>query len=95
MTARNRYVKWPVWNARTSPPTTLGLSLAEGKTILQAIQEVVVEWQMQAYLGQQRHCPAVWQPPPQQGGASHGLSDGLWLPACRKSPSHPLRVPGP
>jgi len=38
-------------------PATLGLSLAEGKTILQAIQEVVVEWQMQAYLGQQRHCP--------------------------------------
>ena len=25
-------------------PETLGLSLAEGKTILQAIQEVVVEW---------------------------------------------------
>ncbi len=38
-------------------PETLGLSLAEGKTILQAIQEVVVEWQMQAYLDQQRHCP--------------------------------------
>jgi hypothetical protein len=38
-------------------PATLGLSLAEGKTILQAIQEVVVEWQMQAYLSQQRHCP--------------------------------------
>ena len=38
-------------------PATLGLSLAEGKTILQAIQEVVVEWQMQAYLGHQRHCP--------------------------------------
>src|SRR5467141_3235605 len=38
-------------------PETLGLSLAEGKTILQAIQEVAVEWQMQAYLGQQRHCP--------------------------------------
>src|SRR6266699_3591187 len=41
----------------TPTPETLGLSLAEGKTILQAIQEVVVEWQMQAYLGQQRHCP--------------------------------------
>ncbi len=38
-------------------PATLGLSLAEGKTILQAIQEVVVEWQMQAYLRQQQHCP--------------------------------------
>jgi hypothetical protein len=29
-------------------PETLGLSWAEGQTILQAIQEVVVEWQMQA-----------------------------------------------
>ena len=33
-------------------PETLDLSLAEGNTILQALQEVVVEWQMQAYLGQ-------------------------------------------
>jgi hypothetical protein len=38
-------------------PATLGLSLAEGKAVLQAVQEVVVEWQMQAYLRQQRHCP--------------------------------------
>src|SRR2546427_10294295 len=38
-------------------PETLGLSLAEGKTILQAIQEVVVEWQIHAYLQQQRTCP--------------------------------------
>jgi hypothetical protein len=38
-------------------PETLGLSLAEGKAVLQALQEVVVEWQMQAYLQQQRTCP--------------------------------------
>jgi hypothetical protein len=38
-------------------PETFGLSLAEGKTLLQAIQEVVVEWQMHAYLQQQRACP--------------------------------------
>ena len=38
-------------------PVTLGLSLAEGKAVLQALQEVVVEWQMQAYLRQQRTCP--------------------------------------
>ncbi|MEE8158737.1 MAG: ISKra4 family transposase, partial [Dehalococcoidia bacterium] len=38
-------------------PATLGLALAEGKTILQTIQEVVVEWQMKEYLSQQRHCP--------------------------------------
>jgi hypothetical protein len=38
-------------------PETLGLSLAEGKAVLQALQEVVVEWQMQAYLQQHRACP--------------------------------------
>src|SRR5712691_3874125 len=38
-------------------PVTFGLSLAEGKTVLQALQEVVVEWQMQAYLRQQYVCP--------------------------------------
>ena len=38
-------------------PVTLGLSLAEGKAVLQALQEVVVEWQMHAYLRQQRACP--------------------------------------
>src|SRR5215216_2638976 len=38
-------------------PVTLGLSLAEGKAVLQALQEVVVEWQMEAYLGQPRTCP--------------------------------------
>jgi hypothetical protein len=33
-------------------PETFGLALAEGKAVLQALQEVVVEWQMQAYLQQ-------------------------------------------
>ncbi len=31
-------------------PETLGLSLAEGKAILQSLQEVVAEWQMNDYL---------------------------------------------
>lgn len=38
-------------------PVTLGLSLAEGKAVLQALQEVVVEWQLEAYLRQQRSGP--------------------------------------
>lgn len=38
-------------------PTTLGLSLAEGKGILKEVQEVVAEWQIDAYLRQQRTCP--------------------------------------
>ena len=37
-------------------PTTLGLTLAEGKAILKALQAVVVEQQMTAYLETQRPC---------------------------------------
>jgi hypothetical protein len=42
-------------------PETFGLSLAEGKAVLQALQEVVVEWQMHTYLQQQRACPHCGQ----------------------------------
>jgi hypothetical protein len=38
-------------------PETFGLALAEGKAVLQTLQEVVVEWQMHTYLQQQRTCP--------------------------------------
>ena len=37
-------------------PTTLGLTLAEGKAILKALQEVVVQQQLTAYLETQRPC---------------------------------------
>jgi hypothetical protein len=37
-------------------PTTLGLTLAEGKAILKALQEVVVQQQMTTYLETQRSC---------------------------------------
>jgi hypothetical protein len=42
-------------------PETFGLSLAEGKAVLQALQEVVVEWQLHTYLQQQRTCPHCGQ----------------------------------
>jgi hypothetical protein len=38
-------------------PETFGLSLAEGKAVLQGLHEVVVEWQMHTYLQQQRTWP--------------------------------------
>src|SRR5713101_1176594 len=38
-------------------PASLGLSIADSKAILQSMQEVVVEWQMHAYLNSQRYCP--------------------------------------
>src|SRR5437868_8464671 len=38
-------------------PETCGLSLAEGKAVLQALQAVVVEWQLHTSLQQQRSCP--------------------------------------
>jgi hypothetical protein len=36
---------------------SLGLTIDDSKTILQGLQEVVVEWQMNDYLDAQRHCP--------------------------------------
>jgi len=36
---------------------SLGLSIADSKAIVQGMQEVVVEWQMNAYLDPQHHCP--------------------------------------
>jgi hypothetical protein len=44
-------------------PTTLGLTLAEGKTILKALQAVVVRQQLTAYLETQRACAQCghWQ----------------------------------
>ena len=36
---------------------TPGLTLAEGKAILRAIQEVMVEKPLTAYVEKQRHCP--------------------------------------
>jgi hypothetical protein len=37
-------------------PTTLGLPFAEGKTLLKALQQVVVEQQMTAYMKTQHPC---------------------------------------
>jgi hypothetical protein len=59
-------------------PETLGLSLAEGKAVLQALQEVVVEWQMQGVSPAATPLSALWESAPQQGRPSHGVSHRLW-----------------
>src|SRR5262245_34106095 len=51
-------------------PETFGLSLAEGKAVLQALQAVVVEWQRDTYLQQQRVCPQ-WGQRRRSKGAHH------------------------
>jgi hypothetical protein len=42
-------------------PTTVGLTLAEGKAMLKALQEIVVAQQMRAFLEAQRPCPHCGQ----------------------------------
>jgi hypothetical protein len=68
-------------------PTTLGLTLAEGKTILKALQEVVVEQQMTAYLETQRPCADC---------GSHQRSEGYHTTQVRTVfgtiPVHSLRL---
>ena len=66
---------------------TLGLSIDDSKTILQGLQEVVVEWQMNDDLEAQRHCPqcgklrhrkgAHHQSPPIDPGSSQLLVMGF------------------
>lgn len=48
-------------------PETLGLSLAEGKAILQDIQQFVVECQASSFVASHKHCPACGQPRPSKG----------------------------
>jgi len=48
-------------------PTTLGLTLAEGKAMLKALQEIVVAQQMRAFLEAQRACPHCGQRRRSQG----------------------------
>ena len=50
---------------------TLGLTLAEGKTILREIQRVLVERQVAEFLEPYRHCSACGQP--QRGQGPHDL----------------------
>ena len=50
---------------------TLGLTLAEGKTILREIQRVLVERQVAECLAPYRHCAACGQP--QRGKGQHDL----------------------
>jgi hypothetical protein len=50
---------------------TLGLTLAEGKTILREIQRVIVERQVAECLEPYRHCSACGQP--QHGKGQHDL----------------------
>jgi hypothetical protein len=42
-------------------PTTVGLTLAEGKAMLKALQEILVAQQMRAFLEAQRPCPHCGQ----------------------------------
>ena len=51
---------------------TLGMTLAEGKTILREIQRVVVERQVAECLEPYQHCSACGQP--QRGKGQHDLS---------------------
>ena len=73
---------------------SLGLSVAESKTLLQSLQEIVVEWQMKTYLDSQRHCPDCGQLRHSTGVASYRLSHRLWDDSGGKSSSRTLLVPG-
>lgn len=51
----------------TLTPDTLGLTLAEAKTVLAQLQEVVVTEQVAAYVAQQQTCPHCSAPRTRKG----------------------------
>ena len=80
-------------------PTTLGLTLAEGKAILKALQAVVVQQQLTAYLETQRPCAhcghgsAVRGIIPRRSGRSSAPSPSTACVSTSASvnPTHPTR----
>ena len=71
-------------------PASLGLAIADSKAVLQALQEVVVEWQMHTYLQQQRACPHCGKAAPSKGVHHTVFRTVFGDPAGREPPLSPI-----
>jgi hypothetical protein len=75
-------------------PARLGLSIADSKAILQGIQEVVVEWQMHAYLNSQRTCPECGKLRHSKGSHHTMFRTVFGDVPVESPPFHPLSLSG-
>jgi hypothetical protein len=71
---------------------TLGLSVAEGKTMLHGVQDFVACQQAQEDLERRRHCPA-WPAAPQQRRGQPHREDGVRAGGGAESTVAPVRLP--
>jgi hypothetical protein len=72
---------------------SIGLTLAEAKTLWAEIQAVVVQQQAAEYLKRHQHCPACGKGPAPQRGARADLPYLVWQPDASQSPFVSLHLP--
>ena len=70
----------------------VGLTLAEAKTLLTALQQHLVEQQAAAFLATRMHCQACGAPLSHQGAPRPHLPDALWDDHADQSTALPLPV---
>ena len=83
-----------VFEKQTERPEDLGLSIAEGKALMAAVQQRVVDVQAASWAERHRCCAGVWRPPAQQGQLSCHLHDAVWRCTTLQSSTTSLPVPG-
>ena len=76
----------------TITPASLGLSLAEGKTIVAALQTAIVTAQVERHGQALRPCPPLRPPAGDERLLHLDLSLGLWPGADARAPASPLPV---
>ena len=76
----------------TITPASLGLSIAEGKTIVAAIQTAMVTAQVKRHGESLRPCPHCAGPRTTKGVLHVNLSLGVWPGADARAPAPPLSV---
>ena len=74
-----------VFEKQTERPEDLGLSIAEGKALMAAVQQRVVDAQAASWAERHRCCEACGAAPAQQGQLSRHLHDAVWR--CSNSPA--------
>jgi hypothetical protein len=74
-------------------PEELGLTLADGKTVLKQVQARIVQIQIEAISAAAKACREL-RPEPEKGPTQPAAADGLWRGGCVLSPVRAVHLPG-
>ncbi len=75
-------------------PEELGLTLADGKTVLKLVQQRIVQNQIEVISAAAKAVPALRSEPADQGLTHAAATDGLWRGRCVLSPLRAVHLPG-